>query len=822
MKIFKLFVLVFILHHTLYASIIKKDTFVPIIVGDIITFVPHTIILQDKDNDGIEDSVDTPTAYAQNLNFTGNSSNNSITLIGSDNDNPITFILLSQPSHGILSGTAPHLIYTPNHGYEGSDSFTFMVNDGTHNSTVVTVSITLTATRVYGQEGTHTVGKRDTNDSYKTSIYYPTDIPNGTKVPVIFFDPGYGSTDANGYASLLTFIASHGYYVIYTKYSFDAIYHGHILDTDSDLLSKLDTSRIGVVGHSLGGGNTFSILDFFSQRGYGDNGRFLMALEAWYIFGMDRIAMKNLPSNTNIIMQQYGIGGNNPANDTDPRIPLSEYYLLDSISKNQKDWQIVEDADHGYPAGNRAYSTMQGILKPLDALMEYTFKGTSSAHDTALEVGNDDPYAKGTGIQVVNPINEYAYQCSANTTFDIRYCDMRQFVAIDNNESIGKPDYNTSYIEPTFASTVTRITDRSVQSYNMHPYPKQGSAWNEDMRIINLGYRLYDAHSFEELDITKGLTGSQAYAKMGSPWQGPADLRWSKKEAKKMYVLDSSQRFKTITLNADNTLFTTNILMDMSSKGYESITTGANEGNLDYNDTHILFAAKKPNDPTVYALLYKIGDSTLLWEKPMLRGEWSNGFDWMSVDAKAQHILVSSNNKIYLYDMNLANERLLENFAQHGDAGIDINGNSVYVQLKSGGGGVWMYHLDKIVAPIKMLRSNHGGGHISCRNYKRPGWCYVNTAENRYKEVFALKLDNGSGVVDRMAQTQMSAQNAGCTQVNVSPDGKKILFASDWNEGTSADYQSDLDTFKSCTDGDRLIKIDSYQVEFKYLSEEKR
>ncbi|SFV69548.1 Fibronectin type III domain protein [hydrothermal vent metagenome] len=809
-------ILILILTNFIHSAMITKKTFVPILIGDITTFIPYTIVSQDTDNDGIADTIDRPKAYSQTLNFNTNSSNNSITLTGSDNDNPITFTLITQASHGTLSGTVPHLVYTPNHNYTGTDTFTFSVNDGSHNSTVVSITITINSVRVYGQGGLHPIAHRDTNDTYKTSIYYPSDIPDGTKVPVVFFDPGYNSIDASAYASLLNFIASHGYYVIYTKYSFDAIYHGHILESDSNLLSKLDTTNIGVIGHSLGGGNTFSILDFFSKKGYGSNGRFIMTLEAWYAFGIDKIKMKNLPSNTNVLMQQYGIGGNNSANDTDPRIPLTLYYLLDSIDNHKKDWQIVEDADHSYPAGNQAYNSMQGLLKPLDALMEYTFKGTSSAHDIALEVGNDDPYAKGNGIQIVNPINEYAYQCSQNTSFDIRYCDMRQFLAIDNNNSIPKPDYNTSYSEPSFASTVTRITERSVQSYNMHPYPKQGSAWNDDMRILHLGYRLYNASSFEELAITKGLNGNQAYAKMGSPWHGPADLRWSKKDAKKMYVLDSSQRFKTLRVNADNSnISTENILLDMSSKGYEDITTGANEGNLDYNDTHILFTAKKANDTRVYALLYKIGDNTLLWEKPMTRGEWGIGFDWMSVDAKAQHILVSTNNKIYLYDMNLENERLLENFAEHGDAGIDSEGNSVYVQLKSGGGGVWMYHLDKIVAPIKMLRSNHGGGHISCRNYKHLGWCYVNTAENKYKEVFALKLDNGSGIVDRMAQTQMSAQNAGCTQVNVSPDGKKVLFSSDWSQGSAEDYQADLESFKSCTAEDRLIKLDSYQVEFK-------
>ena len=48
------------------------------------------------------------------------------------------------PAHGTLSGTAPNLTYTPAANYNGADSFTFKVNDGTVDSAPATVSITVT------------------------------------------------------------------------------------------------------------------------------------------------------------------------------------------------------------------------------------------------------------------------------------------------------------------------------------------------------------------------------------------------------------------------------------------------------------------------------------------------------------------------------------------------------------------------------------------------------------------------------------------------------------------------------------------------------
>jgi len=70
-----------------------------------------------------------------------------ITLTGSDPDpgDTLAFAVAAQPAHGTLSGTAPDLTYTPTANYNGSDSFTFTVNDGSLTSDPATVSINVTA-----------------------------------------------------------------------------------------------------------------------------------------------------------------------------------------------------------------------------------------------------------------------------------------------------------------------------------------------------------------------------------------------------------------------------------------------------------------------------------------------------------------------------------------------------------------------------------------------------------------------------------------------------------------------------------------------------
>ena len=61
-------------------------------------------------------------------------------------ENPtLTFTIVSQPAHGVLSANGPNFTYTPAPNFHGSDSFTFRVNDGgPQDSNTSTVSITVT------------------------------------------------------------------------------------------------------------------------------------------------------------------------------------------------------------------------------------------------------------------------------------------------------------------------------------------------------------------------------------------------------------------------------------------------------------------------------------------------------------------------------------------------------------------------------------------------------------------------------------------------------------------------------------------------------
>lgn len=103
-----------------------------------------------KVNDGTFDSNiatvdiivnDPPTANDQNINVAINTSAN-LTLTGNDSEgHPLTFTVISSPTHGTLSGTAPDLVYAPNTDFAGSDSLTFVSFDGLSYSPIATVTL---------------------------------------------------------------------------------------------------------------------------------------------------------------------------------------------------------------------------------------------------------------------------------------------------------------------------------------------------------------------------------------------------------------------------------------------------------------------------------------------------------------------------------------------------------------------------------------------------------------------------------------------------------------------------------------------------------
>ncbi len=154
-------------------------------------------------------SVSTPTAYDQSVSIAEGAAK-AITLGGADPDLPplpLTYQVTTAPSHGVLSGTAPNLTYSPDPGYVGADSFAFTDSNGTATSAPATVSIGVVATPSANAQSVETA------EGSSAPITLTGSDPDSPPLPLTYqvtAGPAHGSLE--GTAPALTYIPEAGYF----------------------------------------------------------------------------------------------------------------------------------------------------------------------------------------------------------------------------------------------------------------------------------------------------------------------------------------------------------------------------------------------------------------------------------------------------------------------------------------------------------------------------------------------------------------------------------------------------------------------------------
>ncbi|PPD57305.1 tandem-95 repeat protein [Dehalogenimonas etheniformans] len=157
-----------------------------------------------------------------------------ITLTATDVDgNPLTYSIIGSPSHGTLGTVSGSSVtYTPAANYYGSDSFTFKANDGTVDSNIATVNITITSVNDLPVADGKTVSTDfQTN---KTITLTGSDIETRDLFFAIVTQPAHGS--------LIDIINSPGSWTIPFSDQADVIYspNGGFSGTDSFTYKVVD------------------------------------------------------------------------------------------------------------------------------------------------------------------------------------------------------------------------------------------------------------------------------------------------------------------------------------------------------------------------------------------------------------------------------------------------------------------------------------------------------------------------------------------------------------------------------------------------------
>ena len=340
-------------------------------------------------------------------------------------------------------------------------------------------------TNGYGAWGTHNIIKENSvtvPDKGIITFYHPEG--NASKRATVIFISGWGRL-AETYDKFFRFIVSHGYSLVNIYNNSDSedpgyvgnisVSYPNIIDMikESETLYSnwIDTTKIGLMGHSFGGGAAVWVGDtlFNNEMNWGTNGRFIFLTAPWFTFLTTREDLENYPANVKLHIQvsmDEVVSNDDTAHwtwTTDPRAIRAVFELI-NIPDDDKDYIKVfsdpnrsyqyngetytYDADH-YISYTPAYSyhATYSQYEPYDemdvyvinrlahAMMDYVFEGNENAKIVALGNGSNEqvdvgelPDLEETDRPVITrPVEEFKYTCyegwDPNSWKLEKYCD---------------------------------------------------------------------------------------------------------------------------------------------------------------------------------------------------------------------------------------------------------------------------------------------------------------------------------------------------------------------------------------------------------------
>jgi pimeloyl-ACP methyl ester carboxylesterase len=334
----------------------------------------------------------------------------------------------------------------------------------------------------YGADGTHTKGTIVFDNplfpGHNIEIYYPSDVSG--KLPTLFYGHGYSSNNNGTAYWLMDFVAKKGYAIVFVPYetgiNFTAMYANMLAGfrkAARDYPAIIDTTKVGFIGHSLGGGASFnSAFKTGTENNWGSNGRFIFSLAPWYVLNLSQSDLQNFPANTKLLIQVYdddNVNDHRMAIDVfnNINIPVAEKDYLRMHSDTVAGY--VYAANHSMPTSSAAYNALDqyGYYRLLDALCDYTFNGNISAKNVALGNGSAAQITMPAPLKpllqqdyplVAYPQTGYSFACSNFLNPRQSSCPSNEFVFTGNGNWSDINNWKNKALPPNLLSGDMLIT----------------------------------------------------------------------------------------------------------------------------------------------------------------------------------------------------------------------------------------------------------------------------------------------------------------------------------------------------------------------------
>ncbi len=264
----------------------------------------------------------------------------------------------------------------------------------------------------YGSMGPYSVGEASIPhpawSGQSVYVFYPEGVTGPS--PTIFFSHALNASNPDKYSALIENIVSQGYVLVYSPYPGQRDSVGASVGSRHNTLRRgfeaavqsygemMDTSQVGFMGHSFGGGATPAIAyEGIVEQGWGRRGAFVFIMAPWYVTEISLAQLRQLPDSTQVVVQVYE---DDTVNDHRIAIELfrafevseKQYILLRSDS-SFAECSLV--ANHGVPAsvgreGPRVNALdYYGVFRVIGALADYTFTGSAEGQQLVFGTNNE-------------------------------------------------------------------------------------------------------------------------------------------------------------------------------------------------------------------------------------------------------------------------------------------------------------------------------------------------------------------------------------------------------------------------------------------------
>jgi hypothetical protein len=338
----------------------------------------------------------------------------------------------------------------------------------------------------YGSDGSYNVAVQSfVNPNFpaeEIKIYYPAGITSS--VPTLFYSHAYGGENPLHVIGLLRFFAKKGYAIVFVPYPTIGVItindrYINLLEgfrkAARDFPSIIDTTRVGFIGHSFGGGATIGTsYKCFTENNWGQNGRFICPSAPWYSYNITQTELQSFPADTKMLTFVYE---NDSINDhrmaveifSNINIPASEKDFIKVFSSTVSGYDYF--AGHGLPTTVATVDALDyyAYYRLIDALCDYTFNSSLIGKDVALGNGSINQVTMPSGMEnllqtdthlATNPENIYLFPCSAVANPRQTYCNSiptsTDFPTNDNHVFM-YPNPGNDYLNIKSNSEISRI-----------------------------------------------------------------------------------------------------------------------------------------------------------------------------------------------------------------------------------------------------------------------------------------------------------------------------------------------------------------------------